>query len=343
MDPVSQGVFGSLFAQSCAKKENLRAASFVGCVAGMFADLDIFIRSSADPLLSIEYHRHFTHSLFFIPFGALLVSGLLYPVFRKYLGFRQLYGFSLLGYGSHGFLDACTSYGTQLWVPFSNYRVAWDVIAVIDPLFTLPLLLLCVLAFIKRRANWSRYALIFAAFYLILGVVQRERAHQAILELAESRGHTSISRLTVKPSIFNIIVWRSIYQVEDTFYVDAVRVGMRTHIIPGAHIERFPLKETLQKFPTQFPTNSTLRKDLLRFAHFSNDYLVKHPRDPDVIADIRYAVLPNSIYPLWGVHPYWNEPERHVRFINFHEVTPETWTEFGDMLFLVPSLPAPDS
>ena len=47
-------------------------AALVGAVAGMTADLDVLIRSSADPLLNLEYHRHFSHSLLFVPLGALL-------------------------------------------------------------------------------------------------------------------------------------------------------------------------------------------------------------------------------------------------------------------------------
>jgi len=35
----------------------------LGFLSGMAPDLDILIRSSTDPLLSLEYHRQFTHFL----------------------------------------------------------------------------------------------------------------------------------------------------------------------------------------------------------------------------------------------------------------------------------------
>ena len=77
MDPISQGAIGAAFAQSATSAEKIRAYAIFGCLAGMAPDLDVFIQSSTDPLLFLEYHRHFTHALIFIPFGAALVAAVL--------------------------------------------------------------------------------------------------------------------------------------------------------------------------------------------------------------------------------------------------------------------------
>jgi membrane-bound metal-dependent hydrolase YbcI (DUF457 family) len=74
MDPVSQGTVGAAFAQGVSNKRSIVKVSVVGFLAGLAPDLDVLIRSSTDPVLFLEYHRQFTHSLFFIPFGALLVA-----------------------------------------------------------------------------------------------------------------------------------------------------------------------------------------------------------------------------------------------------------------------------
>ena len=91
----------------------------------MAPDLDVLIRSSHDPLLFLEYHRQFTHSLFFIPVGALICALAFYPVTRRALSFRETWILSALGYATHGLLDACTTYGTLLLWPFSQERFAW--------------------------------------------------------------------------------------------------------------------------------------------------------------------------------------------------------------------------
>ena len=75
MDPVTQGVLGASVGQAASRASDLRAAAVLAALSGMAPDLDVLIRSDVDPLLFLEYHRHFTHSLVFIPFGALLCAG----------------------------------------------------------------------------------------------------------------------------------------------------------------------------------------------------------------------------------------------------------------------------
>ena len=98
MDLLTQGLLGATMAQSGAKQQETRLATGIGFFAGIVADLDILIQSSNDPLLNIEFHRHFTHSLLFVPLGALIAALLLWPFLRKRLPFARLYWFALLGY-----------------------------------------------------------------------------------------------------------------------------------------------------------------------------------------------------------------------------------------------------
>ena len=82
MDPLTQGTIGAVLPQALSKK-NLGIVALLGFLSGMAPDLDILIRSSTDPLLSLEYHRQFTHSLIFIPFGGLICALILFTVFKK--------------------------------------------------------------------------------------------------------------------------------------------------------------------------------------------------------------------------------------------------------------------
>ena len=115
MDPISQGTVGAAFAQSTANKSNIIKIGIIGFLAGLAPDLDILIRSENDPILFLEYHRQFSHSLFFIPLGSLIVAILIFPLFKKSMSLKTIYVASFLGYASHGLLDACTSYGTLLF------------------------------------------------------------------------------------------------------------------------------------------------------------------------------------------------------------------------------------
>lgn len=117
MDPLTQGLLGASLPQSVSKKHNVVVAGVLGLLAGMAPDLDVLIRSSTDPLLYLEFHRQFTHSLLFIPIGSLICALVLHPLIskRRGLSFKQSWLFCALGYGTHALLDSCTSYGTQLF------------------------------------------------------------------------------------------------------------------------------------------------------------------------------------------------------------------------------------
>ena len=175
MDPITQGVVGAAAAQTSAKKKNILGIGIIGILAGLAPDLDIFIRSTTDPILFLEYHRQFSHSLIFIPVGALLVAVPIFYLIKKSMSFRTVYLASFLGYATHGLIDAGTSYGTMLFWPFSDVRVSWSNISIIDPLFTIPILILVVIAMSKRQKIFSLLAVGWIFFYFSLGFIQYER------------------------------------------------------------------------------------------------------------------------------------------------------------------------
>jgi len=295
MDPISQGTVGAAFAQSTANKSNIIKIGIVGFLAGLAPDLDILIRSSNDPILFLEYHRQFSHSLFFIPFGSLIVALLILPLIKKSMNLKTVYVASFLGYATHGLLDACTSYGTQLFWPFSNHRFTWNNISIIDPLFTIPILILMGTAIITRKRIFSFFAIGWITFYLSLGFVQYERASLAAIELAESRGHVA-ERMTLKPSFGNLILWKSIYQYEEDFYVDAIRTVLSTTWCLGENIKVFNYEYHLPNLNK----DSQQGKDIERFRWFSQDYL-GYNKEKNLVTDIRYSMIPNQIAPMWGL------------------------------------------
>ena len=188
MDPVTQGAFGAIFAQTISEKKKILFGSIVGCCAGLTPDLDIFIRSASDPLLKLEYHRQFTHSLVFIPIGALIVTFFSRIFFKKYLSWGETYFFSLLGFATHGLLDACTSYGTQLLWPFSDERISWNYISVVDPFLTIPIILAIIFAIIMKNKYLTLFGILYILIYLTFGAIQENRAEFVGKSIANLRG-----------------------------------------------------------------------------------------------------------------------------------------------------------
>ena len=332
MDILTHGLLGGTLAQACSKTGEARAATTVGFLAALLADADALIQSAADPLLTLEYHRQFTHSLIFIPLGALLVALILWPAFKSFghpLGFLRIYLYALLGCATSGFLDACTSYGTHLLWPFADERITWSIVAIFDPLFSLILGAAMVAGWRWRKTLPARIGLLLAAAYLSVGWFQHQRAEDAMRATALLRGH-AVERLTVKPTMGNLLLWRSIYRSGDDFHVDAVRVGPggAGRVYPGTAV---PVFDASRDKPG-LSTTSVLYGDIRRFDLFSDGYLALHPDDPGLLGDVRYATLPTSTRPLWGIRLDLQHPEAHARFETYRRMSHQEIDQFIGML-----------
>ncbi|MFT7620548.1 MAG: inner membrane protein [Planctomycetota bacterium] len=318
MDPLSQAIVGALLPQALAKPEAIRKATILGIAGGMAADLDVLIRSTHDQLLQIEYHRHFSHSLIFIPVGGFIVGAAFWPFMKKRLAFSQVFKWATLGYATGGILDACTSYGTRLLWPFAQTRVSWDLISVIDPIFTFTTLTLAILAAKSRSSKFARWAWLFIFCYLSFGLLQQHRAKSIAMDLAHDRGD-SIKRIVLKPSFGNVFLWRSIYETGDRhIQADGIRPGFfQDHRVYKG--ERCPLI-SVEEASKDLKPESRLKLDLERFAHFSDHWLGYHPTQKNVVADMRYSTMPDQINPLWGIEMDYDHPEEHAKWLTFREI-----------------------
>ncbi len=329
MDPVSQGLLGTAFSGSVAKSKEIRFASFCGFIGGVAPDIDVLIRSDSNPLLFIEYHRHFTHSLVFVPFGALVVSIFLYLIFFKKKKFKTVFIYTSLGFLSHGLLDSCTSYGTSLLWPFSELRVSWNIISIIDPIYTFILLFFFILSFLLKSSYLIKIGLCLSFLYLAFGLNKHVQVEKLISNVAKERGH-KIERLLLNPTIGNVILWRSIYQFNNDYYVDAVYMPSfgKPKIKRGAKVAVID-KETI--FP-EILNDSVQRNDIKKFSFFSKDFIYIHPDFKNIIADLRYGTLPHDDLSLWGIEVNPSKDDKHVTFIKLRNFKNKHYQRFWEML-----------
>ncbi len=174
MDPLTQTLLGAAAAQAVFGRRLGPAAALLGAIGGELPDIDVFL-PLADPALPHEYHRHFTHSLLFIPFGGALAT-LPFLAFKRFRrDWKTALGAATVGCATHALLDTCTSYGTYLLWPFVNRRLAWDVISIIDPAFTLILAAAVVWALAAGSMRPARVGLALCLLYIGLGTVQHAR------------------------------------------------------------------------------------------------------------------------------------------------------------------------
>lgn len=299
MDPVTHILLGASLGYATFGRRLGRTAALAGGLAAFVPDADVFIHSAADPLLAIEHHRGFTHALAFVPVGAAVVAALwlLRPAWRTRARWLPLWFCCTLAYLSHSLLDAATSYGTQLLWPFSAHRAGWDVISIIDPLFTGVLLTGLVVALGRARPRAADVGMIVAALYIWFGVAQGKSARATLHALAAARGH-AIERLEVMPTMANNVIWRTLYLHRGKIYSDRVRVGWFSEptVRPGWSL---PLVQPSDLTAPETARNR--RRSFERFAWFSDHWVARSPADPSLLADLRYTLSAELFDPIWGI------------------------------------------
>ena len=212
-------------------------------------------------------------------------------------------------------MDAFTGYGTHLFLPFSDERVAGNLISVIDPIFTLSLLIGVIGNLKYKSKRIVITSLFFCVTYLVTTYVQQVRAAIIQSEVAIKRGHV-IEKSIIKPTLANIILWRSIYLYQGNYYIDAIRVGLSNdRVYQGETV-----KSVRPKINFSFVDNeSQLYQDIMRFRSFSNNYIAMDPRDQTILGDIRYSMLPNSAKPLWGIKINPNKADDHTAYLTMRK------------------------
>jgi len=223
MDSLTQITLGAAVGEATAGRKAGAKAPLWGAALGTLPDLDVLANPLLTEVQSLAFHRGPSHSLF--------VVALLTPVIALALGrlhaegpswrrWTVLVGAVLL---THIGLDCLTSYGTQIFWPFSRTPVIIGSVFIIDPLYTLPLaagLLVSVWwppsARARRLANYVGLAV--SSAYLGLTLLNKAHMEHTFTTALENQGHPA-ERVFTKPTPFNNLLWTGISEGEDGFYV----------------------------------------------------------------------------------------------------------------------------
>lgn len=337
MDPLTHSAFGVVCALAVAsKKAPFSQVALAGLAGGTLPDADIFLTSESDPLFNIEYHRHFSHSFALSPvvgaLAACIAWGLL-RLFRSRVAFSSLLLPAWVAVLGHIFCDLWTSYGTRIGWPFSDARSGLHWISVVDPVLTLPLIALVIAALVKRSHKMIHISLLWVTLYLGLCILQKQRASDAMESwIARQDGARTEWRTVVKPSFANIIVWRGLAARNGVLHVFAIRCGSgEPQFIPGTSTAMFHDADEAQKY-FRLDASTTQARDIRRFYHFSDGWVGLHPDDPHLLADLRYAALPNEVAPMWGIRMKPQTPQATIDWVSSASLENRPWSLLWQMI-----------
>lgn len=220
MDSLTQAALGASVGLACWRQELGRKALICGAVIGTIPDLDIIAYPFLDSVQRLYWHRGESHSVFFILLGALLTGGIVFRLTRQHrVSYCSAVTGCLLIYLTHVLIDVYTVYGTQLFAPFSRYGYAVGNMFIIDPLFTLALLVGITGALLlpsakSRLVNGAALAVVSCYSVWSLAIQSyADNTFQRALEQME----VSTSRHLTTASPFNTLLWRHVAQTPEGF------------------------------------------------------------------------------------------------------------------------------
>ena len=323
MDSVTQAVLGASVAGVCAPAGHRRKALLVGAALGTLPDLDVVI-DYGDPVSNFTYHRGFSHSLFVLaPFAILLWLALRRwwtPVSEAPL---RWFAAVFLALVTHPLLDAHTVYGTQLWWPLTVPPTMWSTLFIIDPLYTLPLVVGVIAASIwpaHRRATATlRAGLALSTLYIgwswTAKLIVEDHANDALADM----GLGEAPMFSV-PTPLNTVLWRVVALTDDG-YVEGFDSLLRDE--GAVRFQRF-LSDT-----GSLEAASDIRA-VARLRWFARDFLRVTVDDGRlVLSDLRMGQEPDYVFTHVVAeigNPHWQAIPPEQIPLNFAQrALDETW------------------
>ncbi len=298
MDPITHGLLGAAVVQATLKTRMPRGAAWIGAAGAMLPDADVFIYSFSDPTVGWLFHRHFTHSIAFMPIGG-LIAALPFLFLKRFKDAKPwVILAAIIGYAMHAPLDMLTSYGTQLFWPFANTRVALDWIGIVDPIYTVTLAIGIYLTMRTGQPRAARAVLLLTSLYLCFGGWQHHRGIQAQQQLATMRGQ-QIDHGRVMPAPGWLVMWRSVYTANGQLYVDGMRLSWigAPRVLPGGSADL----TTFDDLPAVAKASAETRRRFAILNWFADGLIAPMAGEANAYGDERITFEVESLIPMWGL------------------------------------------
>lgn len=216
MDSVSQIALGAAVGVAAmGRRTALWKAAAWGAVAGTLPDLDVFI-DHGDAVRNMVLHRGPTHALFWLTLFSLPFAAAVARLHGEQAIWRRWWFALWLVLVTHPLLDAMTVYGTRLALPFSDRPFGVGSIFIIDPLYTLPLLIGTGIALARASLRANAAGLLLSTAYLAWGAAAQQHVERVARASLAAQG-IAAEQVLVTPTAFNSVLWR-VLAVEGTQY-----------------------------------------------------------------------------------------------------------------------------
>jgi inner membrane protein len=216
MDSVSQLALGAAVGVAVMGRSTaLWKAAAWGAVAGTLPDLDVFI-DHGNPVHNMVLHRAETHAPFWLTLFSLPFAAAVARLHGEGAIWKRWWLAIWLALVTHPLLDTMTVYGTQIGLPFTDRPFGVASVFIIDPLYTLPLLIGTALALVRGSLRANTAGLVLSTAYIGWGVVAQMHVQRVAVEALAAQGH-QVERVLVTPTAFNSLAWRVVAMQRDHY------------------------------------------------------------------------------------------------------------------------------
>ncbi len=232
LDSLTHIVYGAALGEAMLGRKIGHRAALIGAIANSLPDLDVIVTSIVnDNLRYLELHRSYSHAALTLILAAVPLAWWMNRIFKDKFTFNYWYLFWVIALLTHVLLDSFTTFGTQLLLPFTNRLIGFNNLSIIDPLFTLPVLILAVACLFFKRERPFRQKLAVGAIgycivYLLFTFTMKYKAHQVFQETL-SQKHIDAEEIYTTPSMLNCLLWSGIAIKGDTIYTGEYSVFQR--------------------------------------------------------------------------------------------------------------------
>lgn len=284
MDSVTQAVLGGAVSYAILGRRLGRRAAIYGAVLGTLPDLDVLI-DFGGPIENMTYHRGFSHSFFVQGVVSPLLAWLFVrPERLTDALFLRWWLAIFLCFVTHSLADLFTVYGTQVLWPLSVHPFAHSLLFIIDPLYTLPLVIAFVVTLvgksIRKNVLINNLMLAVSVGYLIWSATVKVLVDDKAMHALQLQG---ISPATYEstPAPFNTLLWRSVAIDGDYYYEIWASIFDE---VDQVQIQRYPRNLDLVKPVSYHPS-------VQRLQWFTKDqYKAWQKGDQIFLSDLRMGV-----------------------------------------------------
>lgn len=220
MDSLTQITLGSAISVAIMRRRvPVWQSALWGAFAGTTPDLDVVV-DFGDDILNMTRHRAESHAIFFLTLASPIFAGLASWTSKQSGLFKHWLLAFWLVFITHVGIDYLTVYGTQLLQPFTDYPFGRGSIFIIDPLYTMPLLIglvACLIARSERRFVFNSIGLAISSLYLVWGLLVQQHV-ESVARDSLPPGVERQADMLVTPSPLNSILWRLVVITPDRYY-----------------------------------------------------------------------------------------------------------------------------